>query len=487
MRSSPDPAVHQRNERRFIEHVERLLEDDRLRVDTTAGRYPVTSTMRDVNRDDRGVQLKRTMAELGRHDRELEAQMPAGQSIDVTLSLPRWIFFKKAVGRFKVVSLPPTRALLAGEPPQPLGPAEVKKALSEIPPPLSGVPSTIVLMSSSGFTINAHEAAERRVDRTVVLVEPNDAGGWTVHGPPETKALSDLFDPEVDDEKRQRIRNAIEQQKVELLAGGLSGERLANTTQLPMQLVEEELKSYAQRTPGLLAKRLNGRLVLFRHGTAPAAGKVVAGGSQMPFVERMKALFARKDDPEKQIEFLSERRAELTQQRDVSYEDLAALEKREAELREQFRSSDAELAKRRITSQLLQLRKDIQRRQQLLGVLNQQIEIVSTDLHNLELVKQGRGAKLPDSDKLAADAAAAEETLAQLQTDAETAAAAMATVHPGLNEEEQALYEELERETRGAPSAEATATPPAPEPRRQSTPPPIAAKPEPRRAEPEAG
>jgi hypothetical protein len=44
--------------------------------------------------------------------------------------------------------------------------------------------------------------AERRADRTVVLAEPNKAGGWAVHGPVETKALVDLFDPEAEESKR---------------------------------------------------------------------------------------------------------------------------------------------------------------------------------------------------------------------------------------------------------------------------------------------
>ena len=47
---------------------------------------------------------------------------------------------------------------------------------------------TIVLMSTSGFSMEAHELAERRLDRTVILPEPNHAGGWTITGPAETKA-----------------------------------------------------------------------------------------------------------------------------------------------------------------------------------------------------------------------------------------------------------------------------------------------------------
>jgi len=58
-------------------------------------------------------------------------------------------------------------------------------------------------MSSCGFDPAARELVDRRADRTLILVEPNDAGGWSVTGPVQVKALADLFDPEVDTDKRR--------------------------------------------------------------------------------------------------------------------------------------------------------------------------------------------------------------------------------------------------------------------------------------------
>ena len=142
----------------------------------------------------------------------------------------------------------------------------------------------------------------------------------------------------------------------------------------------------------------------------------------MPLIERVKALFARKGDSEKKIAFLSERRAALSMQRDRAYEDMTTLEQQETLLKEQFKNAAGAIGKRRITGQMLQLRKDLERRQQLLSVLNQQINVVSTHLHNLELVQQGQTAKLPDNEEVASDAAKAEEMLAQLEADNELAA-----------------------------------------------------------------
>src|SRR4029078_10016379 len=101
-------------------------------------------------------------------------------------------------------------------------------------------------------------------------------------------------------------------------------------------------------------------------------------GVNMPIIDKIRSLFARKGETEKKIAFLSERRAALGQQRDRAYEEIATLETKDAELKDQFKTAGAELIKRRITSQLLQLRKDMERRQQLLTVLNQQINVVST-------------------------------------------------------------------------------------------------------------
>ena len=169
----------------------------------------------------------------------------------------------------------------------------------------------------------------------------------------------------------------------------------------------------------------------------------------MPLIERMKALFGRKGENEKKVAFLSERRAALSQQADRSYEELAVLEQREADLKQQFKEATGTITKRRVTSQLLQLRKDLERRQQLLTVLNQQVNVVSTHLHNLELVQQGQTAKLPDTDEITADAVKAEEMLAQLEADSELAGSVGSDRSIGMSSEEQALFEELEAENAG--------------------------------------
>lgn len=497
MIDSTDPSVHRQRERRLIEHVQSVLDDDRLRIDTTRGRRPVRIAMRSVVRADRAVELKRLMAEMGKPDRQLEGQMPVGETLEVTLQKRAWFILRQPIGRLKVVCVSPQRELLAGSPIKPMNTREVTKVLSEIPPPLHHVPQTIAVLSTSGFTLEAHELAARSADRTVILVEPNDAGGFSVTGPAEVKPLVDLLDPEGESQKRNRIRSAIEESKLEMLSGGVVADRLANKCQLPVQMVEAELKSYARENAGLAARRLDGRIVLFREGSAPTAAGASsagsAGGSNMAFLDKIRSLFSRKGETEKKIAFLSERRAALAQQRDRGYEDLGTFEQQENKLREEFKAASGMLTKKRIASQLLQIRKDSERRHQLLAVLNQQVNVVNTHLHNLELVQQGQVAKLPDSEELTADAVAAEEMLAQLEADNELASSVSATSGAGsLNAEEQAIFEELERDAKGpaeaAPAPARAATPPlVTPPMREQTRAPASPAKTPQRNEPELG
>ena len=132
------------------------------------------------------------------------------------------------------------------------------------------------------------------------MVEPNDAGGWAVTGPVETRDLMDIFDPEQAEAKRQRVRAYLDENKFDLTSGGTAADKVAAKTQLPLQVVESELKSYAKENPGLAAKRIEGKLMLYREGSAISADP---GGSNMPFWEKhqrdlqARGIFRKEDRP----------------------------------------------------------------------------------------------------------------------------------------------------------------------------------------------
>ena len=241
-----------------------------------------------------------------------------------------------------------------------------------------------------------------------------------------------------------------------MLTGSLSADKIAHVSQLSLKLVEDEVKSYAKQTPNLTCKRLDGRMVLFREGSA-VSGKGV-GGEGMSLLDRIKTLFNRKGDHERKIAFLSERKAALAQQRDAVHADIEKLDRREYDLRKQFLATDSQSTRHRISSEIAQIRKEVERRQQLMTISNQQINIVSTHLHNLELVQAGKAAQLPSTDEMASDAAAAEETLAKLQADSELADSISTTVQPACRPKTKLSTDELMASIRPVPAATTPST-----------------------------
>ncbi|HEX8322948.1 MAG TPA: hypothetical protein VF595_03450 [Tepidisphaeraceae bacterium] len=445
MPQTPDAAWHQARENEAIDHVARLLADPKFVVDTIFGQRSVLRLKQQATQSDRSVDLKRTMAQH-RPDRTLEAKMPVGRTLTTNFLMDRWWIFQQQVGRLVAVAHSPVKSILDEQPTAAMSAGETRRAIAALPPPLGKgekgrVPTTVILVSTSGFDADARELAQRTSEQNVILMEPTAAGGWAVHGSTEIHGLLDLLDPEPDGRKEQRVHRKVDELIDEMIEGSLSAEKLALATELPLMEAEAAVKSYAKQHPGLVAKRFDGRLLLYREGSAPQ-GKAV-GGEGMSLVDRIKVLLSRKGDHEKKIAYLSERRTALVSQRDASHDELFKLEKKESTLKREFKENDSPTARRRVTTQLVQLKKEIERRHQLLQVVNQQVNIVGTHLHNLELLRQGKNASLPDTDEIAHDAAAAEEMLATLQADSELAESVSSLAVAGLSGEEQALYDEL--------------------------------------------
>ena len=156
-------------------------------------------------------------------------------------------------------------------------------------------------------------------------------------------------------------------------------------------------------------------------------------------------MFSREGDEAQKINELSQRRAALSQRRNRMYDDIGQLEKREANLMEQGKANKSQVARRRIAAQVAQLRKDIIRHNATTNMLNTQINILSTDIHNLTLIKQGDAASLPSTEELTENAVKAEEMLETLQADADL----VGSLDTGISEmltsdEEVAILKEFE-------------------------------------------
>ena len=455
-------ALQKAMERRVVDHVLGLLDDRRLVLPTTFGPRAVTTLQRDIDRWDRGGELKQLLVDLNRPDFDLQDRLPVGRGFDLRLSRQVLLAFNQTVGHLRVASLPPTRALAEGEVPRPMGAREVREAVSALPP-IKGKggagstgPMTLVLFAGGGFSREARDTARAFVDGPpTVLIEPNAAGGFDVTGPAGAGPLMELLDPEGEADRRRRARAAIDARRVDLITGAVALDAVAQDTHLPLRLVEAEAKLWAGNNPeGVRVKTLDGVPMLFRDASLASSRNPAGGTIAMPqsssVTDRLRKLFGGSTADERKISYLAERRAALSRQRDLAYEELGALEGKEADLREQFKADESVLARRRITSQLVQLGKDIERRRQTTGVLNQQINIVGTHLHNLEIARQGSTAALPKSEEIAADAAKAEEVLAELQASSELADELAGTLGTmGLSDEESALYDQLSAEAAG--------------------------------------
>lgn len=179
----------------------------------------------------------------------------------------------------------------------------------------------------------------------------------------------------------------------------------------------------------------------------------------MSLAEWIKSLFSREGDEAKKINVLAERRAALSGRLDRMYDDIARLEKREADMVEEGKKQSSQVAKRRLASQIAHLRKDISRCNTSASILSKQINIISTHIHNLELARTGTAAEMPTSEELTEAAVNAEEMLEQLSANDELVSGLeVGLAETSISEDEAAILKELEGDAAVARSTNASST-----------------------------
>jgi hypothetical protein len=160
--------------------------------------------------------------------------------------------------------------------------------------------------------------------------------------------------------------------------------------------------------------------------------------------ERIASVF-RSGSERRKIEFLMERRAKLQARRELLYSEIQRLERREHELLEQGRESESNAQKRRLAAQLAGVRKDLERRNTAAGVITRNVDVLSTHIHNLELISSNREAYRPSPEELNEAAGRVDELLSSLKEDADLAAGIEAERATDLQStEEAAILREFE-------------------------------------------
>ena len=397
-------------------------------------------------RQDEADRLRSLMAQHKKFDRRLLSDIPKNNRI-VLKGYDRtwWILGKKATGVAVASVLTPfeyfvTEGAQATNPP----PIDSRELLDHV---LSigvapNVSHVIGVCSPSGFTEDARKVSCDLGNITLVLIEPAQHGGWRVSCADRDidPRLLELFDPEDISDKAHRVADHLKSRAADLATSGLSVSRIAKEMQLDPDVVRRGFELADEKDPELHLGSDEGELFLYRGVASEPKEK-----KSMSMIDRIRHLFSREGDENEKINELSQRRAALAQRRDRMYDEIAQLERRESDLVEQGKANKSQVARRRLAAQVSQLRKDIQRQNAAAGMLNKQIDILSTDIHNLTLIQQGQKAKLPTTEELTENAVAAEEMLESLNADADLVSHLETGLHESLTtDDELAILKEFE-------------------------------------------
>ncbi|MCH7808086.1 MAG: hypothetical protein IIB60_02575 [Planctomycetes bacterium] len=401
--------------------------------------------------------LRALMASHRNYDKARLKSLPANRRVTVRGFERRMLFWKRPTGVAIASVLSPLEHYASGAegkaPPISLGELmdHVRRLASE-----QKVQHVIGVCSPTGFTDEARDAPLDMPNATVVLIEPGEQGGWktTAGGEDVEDWVLELFDPEGAKGKIERVERLVEERSADLLTGGVTASSVAAKAGLPEHLVRRGFEQVAAADPELRLTRKAGELLLFRGASVHRQEKTT-----MNVIDRIRQLFSGEGDEAEKINLLAERRATLAQRRDRIYEDIGKLEHKEADLLTQGKAAKSSVPRRRLAAQLAQMRKDIARQNTTAAMLNKQIDIISTDIHNLTLIRQGEAAKLPDTTELTEHAVEAEEMLETLRSDADLVSGLETGIEETLaSDEELAILKEFE-ETDAAPAEAQTAAP----------------------------
>jgi len=361
---------------------------------------------------DRAEQVRAAMADRRMYERDLFQSFPHGRSITLRGYESSWIFWKRVRSVTSAGVLAPVQNLLDdGNTAKPVSRGQLLEYLDHLTKKETG-PQLVGVCAPAGFEADVWDNPPERSGMKLVLVEPRGEGGWRIKGgdPSLERPFVKLFDPEDVTVKLGRVKREIEARSADLLTGSLTASQMAREMDLPVPLVSNAFEQVAREIPELHVSRKAGEATLFRG----VAANSYEEERPMSFIDKIKNMFAGDGDETNKINLLAEKRAALSSKLDRLFEDIGKLEKKEAALVDEGKASNSKVAKLRLAAQVERLRKDITRFNTTASMLNKQINIISTHIHNLEMAQTGEMGALPDSDELTEAAVGAEEMLERL-------------------------------------------------------------------------
>jgi hypothetical protein len=422
MESEPsDPIVGARRcEEAFLAGIGRNVQQLPRRLANPFGRWGTWKLRADRSIGvgwDRGERIKPAMIAAGCYDRTVQAAMPRGGG-------RLWTWRRRFWNRPREVaivaaSLAPLDALAAGEPAPKAGPAALGAVLEDVTARHKGG-IVLMCMSPGGWEADTfgRTAVQRRV--RIVLIEPWPAGGFRVlfderHSPPQESWMQ-VADPETAEDKRRRVRTTIQQRRADVLTGGIDAAALAEELDVPAATVADVFRETAAADPRLRLEVARRSLRLYHAPTDRMEGEGQEKDTDMGLFQK---LFGKKPDERRQIEVLSAKRSVLTSRRDDLFRDISALEAKEQQLLDEGAAAENATTRKRVAAQLSMLRKDIGRRHRLGNMIGAQIDIVGSQIGNLQLIVEGRAAKLPTEQELVDTAVKADAVIREVSEAAE--------------------------------------------------------------------
>ncbi|MBN2562540.1 MAG: hypothetical protein JXQ75_16570 [Phycisphaerae bacterium] len=408
-----------------------------------AGSRLIAGTWFKREEHDCSERLRAAMVDRRIFDRDRFAGMPHGRGFTIRGYERRWIFGKR-LRSVTVASVltPPGPLLDSNDPAPPVSLSELADHVRDLVRDAKA-PHLIGVCSPSGFEEDVWNTPPEMGNVRLVLIEPREDGGWRVASTDKNldERLCKLFDPEHALQKLDRVRQEIKDRSSDLLTGGLTASAIAKQMELPEALVRNAFEQAARADPELHVSKRSGEAMLFRG--APVLSDVE--DDSMSLAEWIRSLFSKDGEEAKKVNVLSERRAALSGRLDRMYEDIAKLEKKEEQLRDEGKASSSKVAKRRMAAQISRLRKDISRCNTSAAMVSKQINVISTHIHNLELAQTGSVAQMPSSEELTEAAVNAEEIIEQLNvSDDLVSSLEVGMAESAMSDDEAAILAELE-------------------------------------------
>ena len=306
----------------------------------------------------------------------------------------------------------------------------------------SDIPHIIGICSTTGFTEEARRSQLSLPETDIVLVERGSEGSWRCT--PLAEGLAEdvvaLFDPLHTSRKIDHLRDEIASLQDTQSISGLGIQDLAARHDLPQAVVDEVCDKAASADPTLRIVADGGNFVLVK---ADPIGAEESQGTGI--MARIFALFDREGQQAEKIKLMTDQRDRLARQRDRVFDRMAKLESEEASLLRAGAAATLQTRRKQLAAQIVQIRSAMVHQNTLATMLGKQINILDTDIHNLDLIRQGEQVKLPDSDTLTRNAVAAEEMLESLSADAELAQSLDAATGDAIADDQtEAILQEFE-------------------------------------------